>query len=132
MSNNSEWNLSHAYGMVRERYHVLTDRQRLLQSEQITLSDKLKELRTQINKLGDAIAVVEKAGGDATNLRTQINAAHAEKHRIEPRYIYLEDATAIIAANLRLLDQAHNSLHWLRFENEKLAIFDKNPEVLVG
>ncbi len=123
------WDMVLAYRMARQRDHALTDRQRSLQSEQNELSKQLGQLRAQIDKFGDAIAVVEKAGGDASSLRTQIGVAHAETRRIEPRHTYLETATALLAANLRLIHQAHDALHWLNFENNKLTDFDKQPEV---
>ncbi|CAM6055290.1 unnamed protein product [Sphagnum tenellum] len=119
------WDMLLAYRMVRQRDHTLTDRQRTLQYEQGNLSEQLSQLRTRIEKLADAIAVVEKAGGDASSLRTQIDAAHAERRHIEPRHKYLEEATSIIAANLRLIHQAHDALHWLRFENNNLVDFDR-------
>jgi hypothetical protein len=123
------WDMGLAYHMVRQRDHALADRQRKLQSEQTDLGKQLDQLRTRIVKLVDAVAVVERAGGDAGSLRTQIGAAHTEVQRIEPRHTYLEKATSLLAANLRLLDQAHDALHWLHFENNKLADFDKQPSV---
>jgi hypothetical protein len=128
-ANPAAWDMSLAYRMVRQRDYVLIDRQRGLQYEHNMLSEQLGQLRTRIEKLADAIAVVEKVGGDAHNLRTQIGEAHAETRRIEPRHKYLEEATSLIAANLRLIGQAHDALHWLNFENAKLAAFDKQPEV---
>jgi chromosome segregation ATPase len=127
-----DWNLSHAYRMVRQRDHALTDRQRKLQGEQEILSKQIKTLLEKIENLGDAIAVVEKAGGDASSLRTQISAAHAEKRRIEPRHTYLDTVTSLIAENLRLTGQAHDALHWLNFVNATLEEFDKQPEVMIG
>jgi hypothetical protein len=126
------WDISLAYRMVRQRDHALTDRQRSLQHEQNDLSKQLRQLRAQIETFGDAIAVVEKAGGDATSLRTQITLAHVEYWRIEPRHTYLDTATSLLAANLRLIHQAHDALHWLNFENNKLIEFDQQPEVLVA
>lgn len=123
------WDMSRAYRMVRQRDHALTDRQRGLQSEQHALAKQLGQLRTRIEALGASIAVVEKAGGDAQNLRTQIGVAHTETRRIAPRHAYLEQATSLLAANLRLIRQAHDALHWLNFENSKLAAFDQQPEV---
>lgn len=124
-TNSVAWDMSLVYRMVRQRDHALTDRQRSLQSEQNALSKQLGELRTRIAQLTDAVAVVEKAGGDASSLRTQIDAAQAEKGRIEPRHTYLEKATSLLAANLRLIHQAHDALHWLNFENSKLVDFDQ-------
>lgn len=118
------WNLSLAYRMVRQRNHALIDRQRCLQQEQSDLSKQLDELRARIEKVGNAIAIVEKAGGDATSLRTQIGRAHTEAQRIAPRHAYLEEVTSLLAANLRLIGQAYDALHWLNFENAKLTDFD--------
>ncbi len=123
------WDLSLAYCMVRQRDHALTDRQRSLQDERDRLAKQLIEFRARIDKLGDAIATVEKAGGNADSLRAQIKGAHAEVRRIEPRHKYLETATSLLAANLRLFNQAHDALHWLRFENGKLIDFEKQAEV---
>jgi hypothetical protein len=129
-ANTVAWDMSIAYRMVRQRGHALIDRQRSLQYEQNDLSKQLGQLRMRIERLGDSIAIVEKAGGDAQSLRTQIGKAHFEVRRIEPRHTYLEKATSLLAANLRLIDQAHDALHWLNFENRKLADFDKQPEIL--
>jgi hypothetical protein len=127
-----DWNLSLTYRMVRERYNALTHRQRSLQGEQEIHTKRLAELRGEIDKLAEAIAVVERAGGDASRLRTQIGIAHAERKRIEPRHVYLADATMILAENLRLLGQAHDALHWLLFTNDELRRFDQLPEVLLA
>jgi seryl-tRNA synthetase len=118
------WDMRTAYMMVRQRDHALTDRQRKLQGERDILSSKLEKLRSKIDSLASSIGVVERVGGDATSLRAQINAAHAEVRIIAPRHAYLEDVTSILAANLRLLHQAHDALHWLNYENGKLVDFD--------
>lgn len=123
------WDLPLAYRMVRQRDHALTDRQRSLQSEQENLSKALDQLRMRIEKLTNALELVRLAGSDTTDLKAQINAVQAEVARIEPRHNYLRKATSIIAANLRLLHQAHEALHLLSFENGNLDELDKRHEV---
>lgn len=123
------WDLDVAYRMVRERDHALTDRQRRLMAEEADLEKIGTALLDRAEAYRKSVATVEQAGGDATKLRELLAATEAEAEPIVARLDWLGRATGLIAANLRLLDSAHDSLHWLNFENGSLARFDEQPEV---
>lgn len=118
------WDVRDIDRQVRARDHYLSDRIDPLMRRESLAEARVTELRTCATSLRDSIEVVERAGGDATRLREQLEPLAPQLAAEEQALALLKKELVLVRASKKWADMAHSALHWACFTDPELERFD--------